>query len=153
MTKRITVSERWLTAARSRLRIEVAGLAFAASRGYAPEEYARELWGRGAKGWMGQERPTPLEYLRKEAKAMATLYPWIKRTARQVAPGTAEMMICNGCLAGWGGDRWALSRSLGLSQVQVCQYCQEAFAVWGRQLGLDVTLTPRVDGTCVLRAA
>lgn len=152
-TSRVSVGERWLTAARSRLRVELAGLAFAVKNGHTPEEYARELWGRGARGWMGKPDPDPLEYLQKEAKAMATLYPWIEGSPSRVAPGIAEMVICEGCLAGWGNDRWALSRSFGLSQEQVCRYCQEAFRVWGDQLGLEVTLTPQVNGTCVIRAA
>ncbi len=150
--RKTSVTERWMITAKSRLRVELSGLAFAIKHGHTPEEYAQELWGRGAKGWMGKPDPDPLEYLQKEARAVAIFYPWIKGTPRLVAPGRAEMTICEGCLAGWAEDRWGLSRSLGLSREDVCRYCQEAFRVWGGQIGLDVTLSPQNDGTCVLRA-
>lgn len=151
--KRLSVGERWLTAARSRLRVELSGLAFAVKNGHHPEDYASDLWGHGARGWMGAPDPDPLIYLRKEARAMSVLYPWIKASPHRVGRQGAELAICDGCLAGWGQDRWALSRSLGLSPDHVCRYCQEAFRVWGQQLNLNVTLTPQEDGSCLLRAA
>lgn len=151
--KELSDRERWQAAARSRLRMELSGLAFAARRGHSPEEYAQELWGRGARAWMGKTHPDPLEYLEKEAQGMATLYPWIETSTMPVGPALAELVMTGGCLAGWGEDPWALARRLGLSQDQVCLYCQEAFRVWGQQLGLAVSLQPQADGTCVLRAA
>lgn len=147
-----TLRERWQRAACSRLKIELAGLAFARRRGCAPEEYARELWGRGAKGWMGKAHPTPLEYLRKEAEALAILYPWVEADPRQAAFGQAELLMTRGCLAGWEEERWTIAEGLGLSREEVCRYCQEAFQVWGQQLGLEVSATPQPAGGCLLRA-
>jgi len=151
--KRLSVRDRWQATARNRLRVELAGLAFATRHGHAPEEYAREIWGRGAKTFMGKDNPRALEYLLKEARAIAMFYPWVKASARRVAARRGEMVIADGCLAGWGDDRWAIARGLGLTREEVCRYCNEAFRVWGEQLGLDVSLTPQPDDTCVLSAA
>lgn len=151
--KRPTFRERWMATARNRLRVELAGLAFATRHGHTPEEYAGEVWGRGAGGWMGKPDPTPLEYLHKEAAALANFYPWVKASARRAAPGRAEFLLSEGCLAGWGEDRWAIATSLGLSRQDVCRYCSEAFRVWGEQMDLKVSITPLSDGTCLLSAA
>ena len=150
--KRTSLRERWQATARNRLRLELASLAFATRHGHTPEEYAREVWGRGARGWMGKDSPKALEYLLKEAKAIATFYPWVKATPRKAGPGRAEAALTGGCLAGWGEDPWAIARGLGLTRADVCRYCHEAFRVWGQQLGLAVALTPQADDTCVLTA-
>lgn len=150
--RRLTFRERWYWAARSRLRMELGGLAFALKRGHKPEDYARELWGNGAVGWMGQVSPTPTRYLRKEARAISVLYPWVEASWGQDGAMRPWLTISRDCLAGWGPDRWALARSLGLAQEEVCRYCQEAFRVWGQQLGLAVSIDPQPDGTCLLKA-
>lgn len=149
---RTSFRERWQATARNRLRLELAALAFASRRGHTPEEYAREIWGRGAKGFMGKDNPEALEYLLKEAKAIAMFYPWVRTSVRRAAPGRAEMTLSDGCLAGWGEDRWAIASSYGLTPEQVCRYCREAFRVWGEQLGLAVSLAPQNNDTCVVLA-
>lgn len=151
--KRTSIRDRWQATARNRLRLELAGLAFAIKHGHAPEEYAREIWGRGALGFMGKNNPKALEYLLKEARALSNFYPWVKLSVRKVAASRAEMTIFDGCLAGWGEDRWAVARGLGLTRDEVCRYCNEAFRVWGEQLGLAVSLEAQPDDTCVLSAA
>ena len=144
--------DRWLHAARSRLRFELLGLAFALSRGATPQEYARFLWSKGAVRWMGIEIPDADNYLLKEIAAVGTLFPWVKVTHGRMASGQGEITFSGGCLGGYGEDRWALAEKLGLDQTTVCEYCAEAFKVWGRQLALTVTPFPGNKGTCRLRA-
>lgn len=72
MQKPEELETRWLLAARSRLRLELQGLAFAVSRGATPQEYARFLWSRGAAAWMGADSADADSYLLKEAAPHAT---------------------------------------------------------------------------------
>lgn len=150
--RRLTLREKWHWAARSRLRMELDGLALALRRGQTPEDYARELWGRGAVEWMGQGTPTPSQYLRQEARALSVLYPWMEAAWGRGDRARPHLTLSRDCLAGWGPHRWALAQSLGLAPEQVCRYCQEAFRVWGLQLGLAISINPQPDGTCLLRA-
>lgn len=129
-------------AARSRLRLELQGLAFAISRGATPEEYARFLWGSGAAKWMGSHVPGVDEYLLKEIDAMSRLFPWIDVTQFSASPSHGEVVFSSGCLGGWGENRFALARSLGLNRSALCRYCKEACLVWGAQLGLRVEPKP-----------
>ena len=61
------ISDSWRKTAKSRLRFELAGLAFACQRGSGPEDYARHLWNKSSVGWMGKAKPNATEYLLKEA--------------------------------------------------------------------------------------
>ena len=144
---------RWHKAAKSRLRMELAGLAFALQHGFSPEEYARHLWGRGAVSWMGKENPTPKEYLRTEAEHLMVLFPWVDFQLKEYEDGVVELVFTNGCLGSWEDDRFALAHSLGLTRQEVCRYCQEAFRVWSRQLGLEALPLPRADNTCSIVVA
>ena len=141
-------------AARSRLRLELQGLAFAISRGATPEEYARFLWGSGAVRWMGCHAPGVDEYLLKEMDSMSRLFPWIKAVQADISPDEGEVVFAQGCLGGWGENRFALARSLGLNRSAVCRYCAEACLVWGAQLGLKVEPKPGLGckGGCCLTA-
>jgi hypothetical protein len=132
--------------ARSRLRLELQGLAFAISLEATPEEYARFLWKHGAQRWMGRASPGAGEYLLKEAEAMSHIFPWVKVHHKRLVPEEAEMIMAGGCLGGWGEDRFRLARDLGLDRSAVCRYCMEACKVWGEQLGLEVELKP--DAAC-----
>ena len=145
---------RLLHAARSRLRLELQGLAFAISRGAAPEEYARFLWSDGAAKWMGSGSPGADEYLAKEEEAFASLFPWIIVHYEHMSSGVAEVVLSGGCLGGWGENRFTLARSLGLNRSALCRYCIEACRAWGEQLGLKVEPMPGPGcrGGCKLRA-
>jgi len=145
---------RLLHAARSRLRLELQGLAFAISRGAAPEEYARFLWSDGAAKWMGSGSPGADEYLAKEEEAFASFFPWIMVRHELMSSGVAEVVLSGGCLGGWGENRFTLARSLGLNRSALCRYCIEACRAWGEQLGLKVEPMPGPGcrGGCKLRA-
>lgn len=91
-------------------------------------------------------------YLLKEAAAIAILFPWVHVVPGRMTPQRAELTFSGGCLGGYGEDRWALARSLGLGRTAVCRYCSEAFKVWGKQLGLKIACHPQRDGTCKLQA-
>lgn len=142
--------EVWRRTARSRLRLELAGLAFACQHGFRPEDYAHHLWGKGAVGWMKKARPGAAEYLRKEARAFGQFYPAVSFTIVAAGDDRAELIFSKGCLGGWGHDPWALARSLGLTQRDVCAYCRESFRVWAEQLGLSVHIGPEKDRSCRL---
>jgi hypothetical protein len=144
---------RWHRAARSRLRTELSGLAFAVKHGFSPEEYARHLWDRGAVSWMGKKTPTPREYLETEVERAAALFPWVDFQLAGCEDGTAILTLGNGCLGSWQEDHFALAHNLGLTRQQVCRYCQEAFRVWSQQLGLDALPLPKADYTCSVVAA
>ena len=141
----------WRKTARSRLRFELAGLAFGLRHGFSPEDYARHLWSRGAARWMGQDSPGAGEYLRKEAGAFRSFYPEVSFDVVKSGKEAAELVFTRGCLGGWGKDQWAAAGSLGLSKEDVCRYCREAFRVWAAQLGLRADLEPCVDNACRLR--
>ncbi len=143
---------RRMRAAKSRLRMELAGLAFAVKTGHSPQEYARFVWGQGAVKWMSKEKPTKKEYLQKEMEAMRVLFPWMKMKLVEISPHRVELHFIGGCVGGWGEDRWALARSLGLDRWDVCRYCGEAFKVWAKQLGLKAAPHPAKDGSCKLIA-
>src|SRR3989304_2760699 len=81
----------WRKTARSRLRFELAGLAFALQKGFSPEDYARHLWSQGAVGWMTKEAPGAGEYLLKEARAFRTFYPEVSFTMVQEGENEAEL--------------------------------------------------------------
>lgn len=138
----------WQKAAKSRLHFELAGLAFACQRGFRPEDYARYLWSRGAVSWMGKASPGADEYLLKEAQAFREFWPRVSFTIVEADEGKAELVFTDGCLGGWGVDRWALAKSLGLTKDEVCAYCRESFSVWAEQLGLRASIGPDGDGTC-----
>ncbi|MBI2909405.1 MAG: hypothetical protein HYX92_17305 [Chloroflexi bacterium] len=152
MTQDNDTGKRWRRTARARQRFELAGLAFAKKHGASPEDYARHLWSTGAARWMGKTSPTARDYLLKEAEAFRTLYPEVGFHLREMDDAAAELTFTSGCLGGWGQDRWAMAESLGLNKEDVCRYCRESFKVWSKQLGLDASLEPQVDGTCVLKA-
>ncbi|MBI4303287.1 MAG: hypothetical protein HY665_02980 [Chloroflexi bacterium] len=139
-------------AARSRLYVELAGLAFAVQKGFSPEEYARHLWSKGAARWMGKTSPDAAEYLLKEAEAFQCLFPSVVFEVIETGKESAELAFVKGCLGGWGKDPWNLARSLGLTKENVCRYCRESFRVWAEQLGLDAHTEPQENGTCRLRA-
>ncbi|MBI2854618.1 MAG: hypothetical protein HYX87_06845 [Chloroflexi bacterium] len=141
---------RLMHAARSRLKLELQGLAFAVTHGATPEEYARFLWGTGAQRWMGKDSPAADEYLLKEEEAMSHLFPWIKAQRVKMSPTEAEAVLLGGCLGGWGEKRFNLARSLGLFRKEVCRYCIEACRVWGEQLGLKVVPVPKCRAGCRL---
>ncbi len=126
----------WRRTAKSRLRFELSGLSFACQRGFVPQDYARHLWSQGAIRWMGKEEPAAGEYLLREAQAIREFYPRVSFTVIETGEEKAELVFTEGCLGGWGTDRWGLARSLGLTPEDVCAYCYEAFSVWAGQLGL-----------------
>ncbi len=140
----------WRRTARARLRLELAGIAFARGVGRTPEDYARHLWGSGARAWFGGEPATPEAYLRREAAAFRILYPAVAFTCGQASDRLATLTFVDGCLGGWGRDQWGLARSLGLRKGHVCRYCREAFRVWSHQLGLLALPEPQVNGECIL---
>ncbi len=143
----------WRRTAKSRLRFELGGLAFACRSGFRPEDYARHLWDKGAERWMGKARPGAAEYLLKEARAFREFYPEVSFTIGEMGDEKAELVFTDGCLGGWGRDPWALARSFGLTQKDVCAYCREAFRVWEEQLGLITHGGPEENGTCILGVA
>jgi len=146
--------ELWLKTAKSRLRFELGGLAFAIQKGFTPEEYANHLWGKGAKSWMKKAAPDAGEYLQKEAEAFRCFYPEVGFEVVQAEKDRAELNMNDGCLGGWGKERWAIARSFGLTQLDVCRYCFEAFRVWAKQLGLRTVIGLQPDGKhCILRAS
>ncbi len=141
---------RWRRAARSRLRVELAGIAFCRQLGLTPEHWARHLWSEGAVTWMGKENPTAAEYLTKEASAFNFLYPGSPYHIDNLEEDTARLTFRRGgCAGGWGQDQWGMARRLGLGKGHVCRYCREAFRLWSAQLGLGAITTPQLDGTCV----
>ncbi|MDP3879172.1 MAG: hypothetical protein Q8Q07_02555 [Dehalococcoidales bacterium] len=141
----------WRKAARGRLRLELAGLSFALSKGFSPEDYARHLWGKGALNWIKKTRPGAAEYLLKEARAFQEFYPEVVFEVVETGDEKAELVFTGGCLGGWGRDHWAVARSLGLTQQDICAYCGEAFRVWAEPLGLDVSIGPENGANCRLR--
>ncbi len=149
-----TADARLLHAAKSRLRLELQGLAFAISRGATPEEYARFLWSKGAANWMGCTSPGTDDYLEREEEAMRSLFPWLKIRHESMSADEASVEISGGCLGGWGENRFALARSLGLNRSALCRYCQEACKVWGEQLSLKVEPVPGPGcrGGCRIKA-
>lgn len=144
------ITEYWKKTARSRLHVELAGLAFALKKGATPQEYARHLWSTGAKGWMKAATPGAAEYLLKETEAFRRFYPDVEFEIVKAGKEKAELVFSRGCLGGWGEDPWMLARSLQLTKDDVCGYCRESFLVWARQLGLTVDIGPGEDGTCRL---
>lgn len=140
----------WRRTAKSRLRFELGGLAFACQKGFKPEDYARHLWSKGAARWMGEPEPSAAGYLLKEAEAFRCFYPGLVFEITKTEEGAAELLFRKGCLAGVEDDRWKLARSLGLSEWEVCAYCGESFRVWAGQLGLKTHLESQSDGTCKL---
>jgi len=142
----------WRRIAKSRLRFELAGLAFACQKGSRPEEYARHLWGKGAVRWMGKAEPSAREYLLKETQAFKQFYPEVSFEMLEADDERAELVFTSGCLGGWGLDRWALARSLGLTKKDVCAYCRESFGVWTEQLSLRTYIGPEADESCRLLA-
>lgn len=143
----------WRRASRSRLRFELAGLAFACQKGFRPRDYARHLWGEGAVRWMGKDRPEAAEYLNKEAEAFRRFYPGVAFQVIEAGKERAELVFTEGCLGGWGKDPWKLARSLELSPKDVCKYCKASFQNWAEQLGLTVDIGPAEDGVCRMRVA
>ncbi|TAK31354.1 MAG: hypothetical protein EPO21_17825 [Chloroflexota bacterium] len=140
---------RWRRTAYSRLRFELEGIAFARENGLAPEDWAQHLWDHGAQEWMGQERPSVGEYVRKEGEAFETLYPAVRFELHEGPGESAEIVFLKGtCLGGWGRDQWGLAHSLGLSKGHVCRYCRRACQLWTTQLGLSGAPEPQTDGTC-----
>jgi hypothetical protein len=142
----------WRRAARGRLRFELAGIAFAKAHGLRPEDWSAQLWSGGAVRWMGADRPGADQYLEREADAFATLYPEVRFERSEWTPTRAALQFTRGCLGGWGRDRWATARGLGLDPEEVCRYCAEAFRLWAAQLGLDVEHECGVEGLCRLVA-
>ncbi|MBI4302425.1 MAG: hypothetical protein HY664_07455 [Chloroflexi bacterium] len=140
----------WHRTAASRLRLELAGLAFACRRGFTPEDYARHLWGQRAVRWMGKDDPTAEEYLLKEVEAFRTLYPKVSFLVGLLSQDRAELAFTDGCLGGWGRHRWAVAQNLGLTVTEVCRYCSESFTLWAGQLGFTVSLGLTKDETCTL---
>ncbi len=148
-----STSDAWRKTAKSRLRFELAGLAFACHRGSNPEDYARHLWAKGAVRWMGQDRPNAAEYLLKEAEAFSEFYPEVSFEVVESGDARAELVFTDGCLGGWGRDSWAMARNLGLSKKDICAYCRESFRVWTQPLGLRADIAPKKDGNCRLYVA
>lgn len=140
----------WRRAARSRLRMELAGLSFARANGRSPEEYARHLWGRGAKTWYGTGEVSPASYLLREAEAFRLLYPAVLFAIDELGDHLARLTFVEGCLGGWGRDQWGLARSLGLRKGHVCRYCRESFRQWSSQLGLVALPEPQMEDRCIL---
>ena len=142
----------WFRTAVSRLKFELAGIAFARKMRLTPEDWARHLWASGAVKWMGKTNPTAAEYLRKEAEAFKILYPEVAFELRKLGDKEAELVFTSGCLGGWGKDQWAIARGSGLGKGHVCRYCREAFRAWSHQLGIEACPEPKIDGTCILQA-
>jgi len=144
--------QNWRRAAFSRLRMELAGIAFARKHGFTPEDYARHLWGQGAVEWMGKPDPTAAEYLMAEVEAFHRLYPSVRFEIEELSDDRSQLTFQQGtCLGGWGVDQWGLARRLGLGKGHVCRYCREAFRVWARQLGLEACTHPQMRDICILR--
>jgi len=141
----------WRKTAKSRLRFELAGLAFARQRGFSPEDYARHLWSTGSVRWMGKAKPNAIEYLLKEAEAFHQFYPDVSFKIIEVEDERAGLVFTEGCLGGWGTDRWAVARNLGLSKKDICAYCRESFRLWTQLLGLRADIVPKKDGNCRLQ--
>ncbi|MBI4187588.1 MAG: hypothetical protein HY529_00080, partial [Chloroflexi bacterium] len=112
---------RWRHTARSRLKLELAGISFARKHGLTPEDWARHLWSKGALKWMGKTFPTAAEYLLKEAEAFRRLYPEVIFKLGELSDTEAELTFTRWCLGGWGKDQWAIARSLGLGKGHVCR--------------------------------
>ena len=144
-------AEAWRKTARSRLRFELAGLAFALQKGSSPEDYARHLWSKGAAAWMKKEAPGAGEYLLKEARAFRTLYPDVSFTVAKEGETESELVFTRGCLGGWGKDPWVVAKSVGLAKTDVCRYCREAFRIWAGQMGLIADIGPENESSCRLR--
>jgi len=142
----------WRRTARGRLRFELAGIAFAKAHGLEPEAWSTQLWSDGAVRWMGSERPGADQYLDREAEAFATLYPEVSFERAEWSSSRAVLLFTRGCLGGWGRDRWATARSLGLDPADVCRYCAEAFRLWAAQLGLAAEHECDLEGLCRLIA-
>ena len=147
-----SIRDLWLKTARGRLRLGLGGLAFAMERGFSPEDYARHLWGKGARTWMGKDEPSAAEYLDKEAEAFRCFYPDVDFKVTRAGEESAEIVFTEGCLGGWGDAPRALASSFGLTREDVCRYCREAFRLWAGQLRLLATIGPEGSDTrCVLR--
>lgn len=101
---------------------------------------------------MGKAAPTATEYLLKEAQAFRQFCPDVSFAIVEARDERAELVFTEGCLGGWGENRWALAGSLGLGKKDVCAYCQEAFLVWAGQLGLCACIGPE-DEICRLLVA
>jgi len=144
------LKECWQKTARSRLRFELGGLAFALQKGASPEEYAHHLWGKGARTWIGKDEPSAAEYLAKEAEAFRCFYPNVAFEVTGAGEESAELVFTEGCLGGWGDKPWAMASSLGLNKEDVCRYCREAFRLWAGQLGLSATTGLGEDNRCRL---
>ncbi len=145
-----STSDVWRKTAKSRLLFELAGLAFARQRGFSPEDYARHLWSTGSVRWMGKAKPNAAEYLLKEAQAFREFYPEVSFKVVESGDARAELVFTEGCLGGWGTDRWALARHLSLVRDDICAYCRESFLTWAEQLGLSAQIGPKNDTTCYL---
>ena len=150
MIKMNANSDVWRKTAKSRLRFELAGLAFTRQKGFSSEDYARHLWATGSVRWMGKAKPNAMEYLLKEAEAFQQFYPDVSFKIVEAGDERAELVFTEGCLGGWGTDRWALARHLNLAKDDICAYCQEAFLIWAEQLGLSAQIGPKNDTTCRL---
>ena len=143
-------SDAWRKTAKSRLRFELAGLAFARQRGFSSEDYARHLWSTGSVHWMGKTKPNAMEYLLKETEAFREFYPDVSFKIVEAGDERAELVFTKNCLGGWGTDRWALARHLSLARDDICAYCWESFLIWAEQLGLSAQIGPKNDTTCYL---
>lgn len=142
----------WRRTARGRLRFELGGLAFAMEKGASPEEYARHLWGTGARAWLGKQEPNAAEYLGREADAFHCFYPEVTFEVTRSDKDGAELVFTGGCLGGWGDTPWALAAGFGLVREDICRYCRAAFRLWAGQLGLLAAIGPSRNGArCVLR--
>lgn len=140
----------WRKTAKSRLHFELAGLAFAHQRGFSSEDYAQHLWSTGSVRWMGKAKPNAREYLLKEAEAFQRFYPDVAFKIVEAGDEKAGLVFTDGCLGGWGTDRWALTRRLSLAKADVCAYCRKSFLIWAEQLGLSAQIGPKNDTTCYL---
>ena len=145
-----STSNSWRKTAKSRLRFELAGLAFACHKGFNPEDYARHLWAKGSMRWMGKAKPNAAEYLLKEAKAFREFYPKVSFKVVESGDTRAVLVFTDGCLGGWGRDPWAVARNLDLSKKDICAYCRESFRVWAQPLGLHADIGSEKDGNCRL---
>ncbi|GEM_PF-1259911 len=145
-----STSDIWRKTAKSRLRFELAGLAFACHRESNAEDYARHLWAKGSVHWMGKANPNAAEYLLKEAKAFREFYPEMSFEVVESGDARAELVFTDGCLGGWGRDPWAIARNLSLSKKDICTYCREAFRIWTQPLGLRTDIGPKKDENCRL---
>ena len=150
LTKINANSDVWRKTAKSRLRFELSGLAFARQKGFSSEDYARYLWSKGAVGWIGKAKPDTREYLLKEAEAFKQFYPGVSFEMVEAGDERAELVFTEGCLGGWGKNPWAIARQLKLAKEDICAYCQEAFRAWAAPLGLATQIGPQDDTTCRL---